>query len=47
MPEESFTVKDLGPTIAKILGLKDGDIVEIARNKLDANELKIIKLPRG
>ena len=42
MPEgSSFTIKDLGETIAKALGLKPGDSIEIARDKLDPNRVLV------
>ena len=46
MTSDSFTVKDLGVSIARALGLKEGDTVELQRNRLDRNELKIIKHPK-
>jgi hypothetical protein len=48
MPDDSFSLTDLGLTIAKLLGLRFGeDIIEIQRNRLDPNELKIIRHPRS
>ena len=47
MPEDShLTIRDMAATIAKALHLKEGDTVEIKVNKLDANELKIIRHPQ-
>jgi hypothetical protein len=43
---ESFTLRDLGATVAKLLDLKENDTVELLRNRLDRNELKIIKIPQ-
>jgi len=43
LPEENFTIKDLGSTIAKMLGLAKGDTVELARSKIDRNKLLVIK----
>ena len=40
---ESFSIHDLGKTIAKMLGLAKGDTVELARSKIDANQVLIIK----
>lgn len=43
MPEESFNLKDLGATIAKMLGLQKNETVEIQRDRLDPNRLMIIR----
>lgn len=43
MPEDSFSIKDLGATIAKMLGLTKGETVEIQRDRLDPNRLMIIR----
>ena len=43
MTQNTFTIRDLATTIANVLGLEEGDMVEIQRNKLDSNELKIIR----
>jgi hypothetical protein len=45
MPEESFSIKDLGVTIAKMLGLAKGDEVELRRNKSDANQILVVRHP--
>ena len=47
MPEgESFSIKDLGATIARMLGLQKNDTVSIQRNRSDPNEIKIVRHPR-
>ena len=43
MPDGSFSVKDLGATIAKMLGLQKNETIEIQRDRLDPNRLMIIK----
>ncbi len=43
MPEESFSIKDLGATIARMLGLTKGETVEIQRDRLDPNRLMITR----
>lgn len=46
MPEgESFSIKDLGVTIAKLLGLREGETVEIQRNRTNPNEIKVLRHP--
>jgi antitoxin (DNA-binding transcriptional repressor) of toxin-antitoxin stability system len=42
---ESFTLTDLGATIARLLGLEKNDTIEIQRNKLDPNEIKVLRHP--
>ncbi len=37
----AFDVRALGETIAKALGLRPGDDVEIQRDKLDANRVLV------
>ena len=37
----SFTIKDLGTAIAKALGLKLGEEVEIQRDRLDPNRVLV------
>jgi DNA-directed RNA polymerase subunit H (RpoH/RPB5) len=36
-----FDFKTLGETIAKALGLKSGDFIEIARDRLDPNRVEV------
>jgi hypothetical protein len=43
LPESSFSIRDLGETIAKMLGLTKGETVEIQRDRLDPNRLMIIR----
>ena len=43
MTDSSFTIHDLAATICKLLDLKESDTVELLRNRLDPNELKIVK----
>lgn len=43
MSEQSFTFKDLGETIAKLLGLRSGETVEVQRDRLNPNRLMIIR----
>jgi hypothetical protein len=43
LPEGSFSIKDLGETIAKMLGLSKGETVEIQRDRFDSNRLLIIR----
>ena len=43
MPEESFTVRDLGVAIARVLGLEKGDIVEVQRDKTNSDRIMIIR----
>jgi hypothetical protein len=43
MPEGSFSIKDLGETIARMLGLRPGETVEIQRDRLDSRRLMIIR----
>jgi hypothetical protein len=40
---ESFSIKTLGEVIAKALGLRSGDDVEIQRDRLDPNRVLIIR----
>ena len=42
---ESFSIRDLGVTIAKILNLQPGEGIEIARDKLDSNRVLVIRIP--
>jgi len=46
MPDGSFTFKDLGATIAKILGLNSGEDVEIQRDRTDPNRVLVIRRPK-
>lgn len=39
--QESFSIKTLGEVIAKALGLKQGDSIEIARDRLDPNRVLV------
>lgn len=43
---DSYGIKDLGEAIAKLLGLRSGDDVEIQRNRLDPNRLMIVRHPQ-
>jgi len=43
LPDVSFTIKDLADVIAKMLGLREGETVEIQRNRLDRDRLMIIR----
>jgi hypothetical protein len=42
---ESFSFKDLGETIAKMLGLSVGDNLEVQRDKLNPNRILVIRHP--
>ncbi|MGA2785837.1 MAG: hypothetical protein ABSF09_14195 [Candidatus Bathyarchaeia archaeon] len=42
---DSFSIKDLGETIAKILGLSVGDNLEVQRDKLNPNRILVIRHP--
>jgi hypothetical protein len=44
---DSFTPRDLGVTIAKLLDLAPGSDIEIQRDKFDSNRLMVIKLTDG
>jgi hypothetical protein len=43
MVEESFSIRDLGETIAKMLDLRPGHTIEIQRDRLNPNRLMIIR----
>lgn len=43
MPD-SFTFRDLGETIARILDLHLGDSIEIKRDKTDVSRVMVVKL---
>ena len=45
MPE-TFTLKDLTEIISKTLDLRENDGIEILRNRLAPNELKIVRIPQ-
>jgi hypothetical protein len=48
MPDgESFSIKDLGETIAKMLGASVGDHIELMRDKLDKNRIMVVRHPAG
>jgi hypothetical protein len=47
LPEESFSIKDLGVTIAKMLGLQKNDIVEIQTSRTNPHEIKVVRHPAG
>ena len=41
-PEQgSFSIKDIGAAIVKALGLRPGDSIEIARDRLDPNRVLV------
>ena len=40
-PSESFSIKDLGETISKMLDLSEGETIRILRDKMDANRLLV------
>jgi hypothetical protein len=44
-PTESFSLKDLGEVISKILGLSVGDSLEVQRDKLNSNRILVIRHP--
>jgi len=44
---ESFSIKDLGATIAKVLSLAENDCVEIKRDRTDPNRILVVRAPRG
>jgi hypothetical protein len=46
MPEGSFSIKDLSEVIAKALGLRPGDGVEIQRDRLEPNRVLVIRHPQ-
>jgi hypothetical protein len=43
MPD-SFTIRDLAATLAKILDLQDGSTVEIQRDRANPNRVMVVKL---
>ena len=43
LPDEPFSIRDLGETIAKMLGLRPGNTVEIQRDRLNPDRLMIIR----
>ncbi len=45
MPDEGFSIRDLGVTIAKMLSLAKNDTVELQRSKIDSNKILIIRHP--
>jgi len=45
MPEDSFSIKDLGETIAKMLGASVGDHIELMRDKLDKKRIMVVLHP--
>jgi hypothetical protein len=42
---DSFTIADLARVIGEALGLKPGDTIEVQRNRLNRDELKVIRHP--
>jgi hypothetical protein len=46
VPEGSFSIKDVGAIIAKALGLVEGDILEVRKDRLDRNRVLVIRYPR-
>jgi bifunctional DNA-binding transcriptional regulator/antitoxin component of YhaV-PrlF toxin-antitoxin module len=42
----AFDVKMLGETIAKALGLKPGDDLELSKDRLDPNRLLVVRHPQ-
>ena len=47
MPDKALSLSELIRVIAEALGLKPGDTIEVQRNKIDANVLKIIRHPQA
>lgn len=45
MPDGSFSIKDLADVIAKMLGLREGETVEVQRNRSNPNEVKVLRHP--
>jgi hypothetical protein len=42
----AFDIKALGETIAKALGLKPGDNLELRKDRLDPNRLLLVRHPQ-
>jgi hypothetical protein len=45
MPEEGFSAKDLGRCILEMLGVRNGETVEVLRNTRDPLEIKVRRHP--
>jgi hypothetical protein len=45
MPEDSFSIRDLGLAVARVLGLKAGETVEIQRDKTNPNRVLVLRRP--
>jgi hypothetical protein len=45
MPEGSFSVKDLGVVIARALGLRKGETVEVQKDKTNPNRVLVLRHP--
>jgi hypothetical protein len=46
LPEgESYSLKDLAITLARMLGLEKNDVIEVQRNRLDPNRVMVIRHP--
>jgi DNA-directed RNA polymerase subunit H (RpoH/RPB5) len=43
LPEENFSVRDLGIAIAKILGIEKGDVVEVKRDLVNADRVVVLR----
>jgi len=43
LPEDSFSFKDLGLAIARVLGLEKGDVVEVQRDKMNADRVVVLR----
>lgn len=47
MPEDSFSPKDLGVTIARILHLEKNDVVEVQKDKTNPDRVVVLRHPAG
>jgi len=43
VPDGSFSVKDLGLVIARVLGLREGEVVEVQRDKTNPDRVLVIR----
>jgi len=46
LPEESFSIRDFGVTIAKMLGLQLGETIELKRNRENPNAVLVLRHPK-
>jgi hypothetical protein len=43
LPDGSFSIKDLGLAIARVLGLQEGEVVEVQKDKTNPNRVLVIR----